>query len=194
MFTTSPLSLQEPSPLGFSACQVLAFVEGEQSAAFNWLQTEGFSYGPESGSGEVSTRTSAAGPARFARVDEHRSLPDCSDQVRIPVRVELATAGGALEETLTVDLIAAAADEAAITELVPSAELKGAFAFVPGTLGARRFVRLEVNLRFRPAGFAGYLIAGIGSGDPESGSVSFQPAPLACWGDIPSLSSPACRD
>src|SRR4051812_15862013 len=51
VFSTSPLSLQEPSPLGFSAGQVLALADGKQSAAFVWLEAPGFSYGPESGMG-----------------------------------------------------------------------------------------------------------------------------------------------
>lgn len=194
VFSTSPLSLQEPSPLGFSAGQVLALAEGEHSASFGWLQSAGLSYGPEGGTGQVTLQASAAGAARFARVDVHRSLPDCQDQLRIPVSAVLATAGGALDESFTVDLVAATADEAAVTALVPSAELKGAFAFVPSTLGARRFARLEVNLRFRREGSAGYLLAGIEGGDPAQGSVSFQAVPLACWGDIASLSSPACGD
>jgi len=57
VFASSPLSLQEPSPLGFSAGQVLALAEGQQSAAFGWLQTTGFSYGPESGTGQVTVAT-----------------------------------------------------------------------------------------------------------------------------------------
>jgi hypothetical protein len=194
VFASSPLSLQEPSPLGFSAGQVLALAEGQQSAAFGWLQTTGFSYGPESGTGQVTVRTSVTGPAKFARVDVRRGQSHCEDQVRIPVSVVLATAGGALDESLTVDLIATTADEAAVTALVPSAELKGAFAFVPDTLSGRRFGRLEVNLRFRARGSAGYLLAGIEGAEPAGDSVSFQALPLACWGDIPSLSSVACGD
>ncbi|MEI9938462.1 MAG: hypothetical protein WDO69_14680 [Pseudomonadota bacterium] len=193
VFATSPLSLQERSLLGFSAGQVLALAEGEQLATFDWRQTPGFAYGPESGTGQVTLRTSAAGPAKFARVDAQKSLPHCEDQVRIPVSVVLATAGGALAESFTVDLVATAVDEAAITELLPSAELKGAFAFDPGTLGGRRFGRLEINLRFHADGSAGYLLAGIESGDQAGGSASFQALPLACWGDIPSI-SPACGD
>ncbi len=173
---------------------MLALAEGEQSAAFSWLQTPGLAYGPESGTGQVTARTSAAGPAKFARVDVPRSLPHCEDQLRIPVSVALATAGGALDESFTVDLIATTADEAAVREIVPSAELKGAFAFVPGALGERRFARLEVNLLFRSEGFAGYLLAGIEGGDQAGGTVSFQALPLACWGDVRSLSSAACGD
>jgi hypothetical protein len=194
VFATSPLSLQQPSPLGFSAGQVLALAEGEHLATFGWLPSPGLAYGPESGTGQVSVRTSAAGPAKFARVDAQRGRPECQDQLRIPVSVVLATAGGALDESFAVDLVATTADEAAVTELVPSAELKGAFAFTRGTLGDRRFTRLEVNLRFRPEAFAGYLLAGIEGGDSNGGSVSSQALPLACWGDIPALSSAACGD
>jgi len=177
-----------------AAAKDRALAEGQQSAAFGWLQTTGFSYGPESGTGQVTVRTSVTGPAKFARIDVRRGQSHCEDQVRIPVSVVLATAGGALDESLTVDLIATTADEAAVTALVPSAELKGAFAFVPDTLSGRRFGRLEVNLRFLSAGSAGYLLAGIESGDAAGGSVSFQALPLACWGDIPSSFFSACGD
>jgi len=193
VFAASQLSLQEPSPLGFSAGQALALAEGQRSAAFGWLQTPGIVYGPESGAGQIMVRTSAVGPAKFARVDPSRSLPHCKDHVLIPVNVVLATAGGALEESFTVNLTAVTADEAAVTELVPSAELNGAFAFAPGALGGRRFGRLEINLRFRAEDSAGYLLAGIEGGDEASGTASFQALPLACWGDIPAL-FPACSD
>jgi hypothetical protein len=191
VLSTSLLSRDERSPLGFSAGQVLAFAEGEHSAGFNWLQAPGFSYGPESGAGNVTVQTSAVGPAKLARIDTARSQAHCEDHLRIPVSVGLASAGGALDEEFTVDLIAATADAASVKQIVPSTALTGAFAFEPGTLGERRFSRLEVNLHFGPAAFAGYLFAGIESRDDASGSASFQPLPLACWSEIPSL-SPAC--
>jgi hypothetical protein len=194
VFAMAPLSMHEPSPLGFSAGEVLALAEGAQSATFTWLQTPGFSYGPENGSGQATVRTFAVGEASFARVEVQRSAPNCQDHVRIPVSVVLETAGGALHESFPVNLIATTGDEAAITALVPSAQLKGEFAFVPSTLEGRRFARLEVNLRFSPEGTAGYLLAGIEGADQTSASVSFQALPLACWGDIPFLSSAACGD
>jgi hypothetical protein len=194
VYAMSPLRLEEPSPLGFSAGELLALAGGEQSAAFGWLQTEGLRYGPESGVGEVVVRTSTAGAARFARVDSQTSFLACQDHVRIPVRVALATASAALDESFEADLTATTVDEATVTALVPSSELKGAFAFDPATLQGRHFTRLEVNLRFTQEGFAGYLLAGIESSEPAAGSVGFQPLPLACWGDIPSLHSAACGD
>jgi hypothetical protein len=193
VFTTSELSLHEPSPLGFSAGQALALAEGERSATFSWLQSPGIAYGPESGKGQVSVRTSAAGPAQFARVDASRSLTHCQDHVQLPAYVVLATAGGAFDESFRVDLVATTPDETALTQLVPSAELNGTFAFTPSTLGQRRFGRLEINLRFRSEGSAGYLLAGIEGGDEASGTASSQALPLACWGAIPSL-FPACGD
>jgi hypothetical protein len=193
VFATSPLSLHEPSPLGFSAGQALALAEGERSAAFSWLQSPGVAYGPESGKGEVRVVTSLAGSAKFARVDASRSLLLCEDQVLIPTRIALATAGGALDESFTANLIAKTADEAMVSELVASADLNGAFAFSSATLGERRFARLEVNLRFSSERSAGYLFAGIESGGDPGGSTSFQALPLACWGESPSL-FPACGD
>jgi hypothetical protein len=188
VFATSPLSQQELSPLGFSADQALALVADPHHATFSWQQASGLTYGPETGTGEVTVEIAASGGARFARVDAARSTADCEDHVRIPVSVALVTAGGALDEVFSANLVAATADEAAITQSVPSASLRGALAFTESTLGDRRFIRLEVNLRFGRSSFAGYLLGGIESGD-DSGSKSFQPVPLACWGVIPSLAS-----
>ena len=192
VYQSGPLAAQERSPLGFSGEQLLALATGQRRAAFTWLQTPGVSYDPESGTGELTLGVSSAGPARFARVASSSSHAQCRDHVRIPVRVTLATAGGALDESFNANLIGTSADEASVLELVPSADLKGAFAFSPGTLAGRRFLRLEVNLRFRADDSAGYLLGGIEGGDSASGVASFQAVPLACWGEIPTLS--ACAD
>jgi hypothetical protein len=192
-FTTTPLSPSETSPLGFSAEQALALAEGERTATFGWLETSGVAYGPESGTGRITLRTANAGPAKLAQVNTTKSVGHCEDHVRIPVTVALATAGGAFDESFTTHLVATSADRAAVTESVPSAELGGAFAFSKDTLGSRRFLRLEINLRFGADSSAGYLLGGIEGGDAASGSTSFQAVPLACWGDIPSLSLDCAR-
>ncbi|HYQ27081.1 MAG TPA: hypothetical protein VER04_07675 [Polyangiaceae bacterium] len=189
VFVLTPLSAQELSPLGFSAEQVLALAKGEKLATFDWLETPGVTYGPESGAGQVTVDVSASGPAQFARFQESKRGAQCHDHVEIPVNVALSTAGGALDESFTTTLVATSADEAAVTQVVPAAELRGTFAFSPDTLGARRFLRLEVNLRFGAEAFAGYLFGSLESGDAASGVTSFQPVPLACWGEIPSLAS-----
>lgn len=193
VFVTSPLSPDELSPLGFSPDQALALAEGERHAAFSWRQSPGVAYGPESGTGAVTLTTTSAGPPKLARIDAEKSDASCVDHVRIPVTVALSTAGGAFDESLTTHLVATSADEAALTQMVPSAELDGAFAFSEETLGARRFIRLEVNLLFRTDASAGYLFGGIEGGDAANGVTSFQAVPLACWGDIPSLFH-ACAD
>ncbi len=190
VFITSPLAERERSPLGFSSEQVLAMVDAERSASFEWSRGSGLEYGPESGAAEVTVRIARTGAAHFARVDPDESAPHCRDHVRIPVTVDLATGGGAFDESLQATLLAESGDEASVTHVVPSAALRGAFAFAPGALGTRRFQRLEVNLRFRAEAFAGQLFAGVESGDEGGGSVSFQPVPLACWGESPSL--PPC--
>jgi len=180
---TTPLSPAELSPLGFSA-------EGEHVASFEWLREPNLAYSPESGSGEVTVRVVAQGSPRLARVDPERSAARCRDHLRIPVSIALSTAGGALDESFQDDLVAADSDVAVVTDLLPSEELKGRLAFAPGDLGERHFIRLELNLGFGPEDFAGSLLAGIESSKASAtvdGSASYQPLPLACWGDVPEL-------
>lgn len=189
-FRTTALGRDEPSPLGFAPEHVLAYAAGAHEASFDWLEDPSLSYGPEHGSSELTVELSGSGPARFARVDPERSAGPCRDQVRIPVALTLSTAGGALAESVMADLIATSADEAVVTGILPGADVKGSLAFDPTSLGARRFVRLELNLGFGPEKFAGYLLAGIEAGDSSGnagGSVSFQPLPLACWGEVAAL-------
>lgn len=187
MFSTSPLEQQETSPLGFSPEQVLGLAAGERRADINWQKTEGVAYGPETGTSQLTLRTTASGPAKLARVDLAKSADICKDHVRIPVAVTLATGGGAFDESFQGFLIAASADAASVTQTVPRNDLHGAFAFSAETLGSRRFSELQVNLSFNAEGSAGYLFGGIEGADPTGSSVSFQVVPLACWGAVPSL-------
>jgi len=193
VFVTSPLSPQEASPLGFAPEQVLALADGEHRAAFEWQQAPGVNYGPESGAGEVTVGVTATGAAQFARVQASKRGAQCDDHVLFPLRVTLSTAGGALDESFAARLRATNADEAALGEVLPAAQLHGAFAFSEETLGNGRFIRLEVNLRFGAAAFAGSVLGGIENGDAASGTTSFRPVPLACWGQSASL-TPACAD
>jgi hypothetical protein len=192
VFTLTALSDEERSPLGFSPAQVMALADGELRAGFEWSQASGLAYGPETGMSEVTVRVAQRDAAGLARIDRAESSPYCEDHVRVPVTVSLATAGGALDESLQTDLTATSPDEASVTTTVKSGELRGSFAFAPGALGSSRFIRLEVDLRLRSAEFGGRLLAGVESGDDGSGTASFRPAPLACWGDVSSL--PSCSE
>jgi hypothetical protein len=197
VFTLTALSDDERSALGFSPAQVMALADGQLRASFEWSQSSGVAYGPETGMSEVTARVAQRGTAGLARINHAESPSHCEDHVRVPVTVSLATAGGALDESLQTALTATSSDEASVTTMVPSGELRGAFAFAPGALGGSRFIRLEVDLRLRSAAFGGRLLAGLesgddGSGDDGSGTASFRPAPLACWGDFSSL--PGCSE
>jgi hypothetical protein len=184
VFTTSPLSRRDTSELGFSAESVLSLVQPEQRASFEWVPGA-VAYGPERGTGEVTVRITARGDAQLARIVSEKSADFCEDHLRIPLEVELVTAGGAFHEAFRATLVASRDDEAAVTHLIPSAALRGTFAFSPEALAARRFLRLEVNLRFAADGFAGYLFGGLQGGDEASGVASYQPVPLACWEELP---------
>jgi hypothetical protein len=194
VFATHPLAQQEPSPLGFSPEQVLVLAAGERQAEISWQQTQGVTYGPETGTSQATLRTAATGPARLAQVDRARSSgPFCEDHISIPVEVTLETSGGAFDESFSALLTATSADAASVTQIVRRAELRGAFAFSADTLGSRRFMQLEVNLRFSAESSAGYLFGGIEGSDPTGEIASYQIVPLACWGDVSPLSQ-RCAD
>lgn len=192
VFTTSPIRDDEASPLGFSPADVRSLLRAEERAKFEWRQDAVLRYGPESGEGEVTVSVRPVGSARWAQVDPANSASFCADHVRVPVKVTLETAGGAFDESFEAHLVATSADEASVLQVVPSSDLRGAFAFDPESLGTRRFSRLDVDLRFGEEAFAGQLLAGVESRNEAAGVASFQPMSLACWGDVSSL--PSCAE
>jgi hypothetical protein len=191
-FALTPLSFEETSPLGFSAADVLAFSEGEQRAPLRWLASD-VPYGPEQGPSEITARVAPQGKAEFAEPAPQQGELLCTEAVRIPVTLELSTAGGALSERVETRLEAASARQAQIVALLDSNEIRGDFAFDSVTLGERRFVRLEIALYFESGTFSGFMQGGIQDGSTGDGGVtSFRSVPLACWGDEQGPNQTAC--
>lgn len=113
------LLLEEPTSLGVSARDVLDLASGEHRETLAWLApSDGVTYGPESGTGEITIVVEPLGAARFVERapkspgsgEEGGGLllfaPDgaCPDAIELDVRLQISTAGGALNETVDTTL------------------------------------------------------------------------------------------
>lgn len=191
-FMVTELEDEETSPLGFAPAEILEFTYGQHGSELHWLSANGAAYGPESGTSAIELRVTRRGPAEFAKYDPSRDPSGrelalaCADSVRLPVTIELVTAGGAFDERFETRLEAVTRDEASFSFVLKPPALAGAFAFEEGALDPGKLVRFQFEAQFRTAANSGQIYAGIEQSSGSSGSggsVSFGLAPLACWGD-----------
>src|SRR5262245_36969972 len=136
-------SLDAPSPLGFSAQDMLALApQTELNLEWPDRAAAGVSYGPESGvtkiSIEVTPRTDKPrwndrSPKQSSSGGPEPALgtldggDGCPDQLELDVSVRLRSAGGALDEQLETTLIAQNAQFARVYQQLPPAKLGGTF-------------------------------------------------------------------
>jgi hypothetical protein len=179
------LELGQVSPLGFSAADVLRFVEGEHVTAIAWQPID-FPYGPDSGQGELTLSVENLGHARYV---DRGDAECCFAAVQVDVRVTLRTSGGALHESFVTVLEAHSADAAWLQMLVEP-PLGGSLSFDQPAPGAERFIRLEVYAHFEPNRFSGSLRAGFQDESRGAGVVGFRAPELTRWGAT--SSAPAC--
>lgn len=114
---TALASLDEVSPLGFAAADVLGFAAGEHQSPLFWREQGSDSMvevGPESGESTLSVTIShEGGEIRYVDYEPAEGEGgfaegfDCADQLEIDVMVEIGSGGGALAESIPVTLTAA---------------------------------------------------------------------------------------
>lgn len=168
-----PLDLDERTPLGVSAADLLVFVGGSHDETLAW-QDSAASFGPEHGRSAIhidieplgarfidrSPKQSSGGAGTLA-VPEIALIGDpCADSIALDVRLHLWTEGGALDETLETTLQARAGDYATGQLMLPTDMLTGSFSAqvsVPNGFVARGAPRLYVNLGFSKYGDSGQL-------------------------------------
>jgi hypothetical protein len=130
-------AFSEPvAALGFSPQALLDTISGSHVESLAWLD-EGVRYFPESGAGELTLDIQAVGaPVVVDRQPRASTLEggeialigsDCHDLLRVPVRVLISTAGGALDESVDTTLSASAADFASGSFELPLDALSGSF-------------------------------------------------------------------
>jgi hypothetical protein len=135
--TVSDVGLDEQTPLGFSADDVLAFAGGEHTVSLAWVESN-VAYGPEHGRSEITLTVEPLAAHFVARspktssgsgptIDIGTPLDGCRGSVKIDVRLGLSTQGGALAETVDTVIEASAADFASGGFSADLAMLAGSF-------------------------------------------------------------------
>lgn len=162
------LGLNEDSPLGFSAADILAFSAGTHEAAIRWNpQLPGVTLSPESGEQEITITVTASGEPRFVqpKPPENNGAEDllidiegsgCASWVEIDVDVTVETSGGALDESFEGLLRAQSPLTSSIFYGPEPDELGGEFAVaVSGDFEGFTLAQLGLNIRFSPYGAGG---------------------------------------
>jgi hypothetical protein len=138
-----PLSLEEGTELGFSAAQVLGWASGEHRESLLWRE-QGQSFGPEQGRSELTLTVEPLGARFIDRAPKQRSdgseegpaialaeigyeSDPCADSIALDVRLGIATAGGALAESVETTLHARARDVLTGNVTLPLDQLSGSF-------------------------------------------------------------------
>lgn len=129
----------EQTPLGFSAADVLGWIEGTRTAPLAWkAETDqsvasAISVAPEEGASSIElTIESGDGSIRFverAAGSGGEDLPGlaCSDTLELDVRVQVTTANGALRDVFDGQMVMGAAQHAELTLRLEPSELEGSF-------------------------------------------------------------------
>lgn len=103
--------------LGFSAADVSALALGSHRSTLQWLEDDGYPFGPEHGTTSLDIDVSErAAPRLLVRTDARAGVPsgsECKSRIEADLRVKLRSSGGALDETIDVTLRAERAEEAA---------------------------------------------------------------------------------
>jgi hypothetical protein len=161
------LGLNEDSPLGFSAADILAFSSGTRQETIRWNpQLPGVALSPESGEQEVTITVTASGEPRFVQPKPRESngaedllidIEDgCFSWVEIDVDVTVETSGGALDESFEGVLRAHSPLTSSIFYGPAPDELGGDFAVaVSGDFEGFTLAQLGLNIRFSPYGAGG---------------------------------------
>ncbi len=124
------------SELGFSPQEVLTYVVGEHRETLAWLESSGVTHTAGTGRTEISLNVEANGAPRLVRREpapragggEIGIVPgQCADSLEIPVRIQVATEDGVLDEVAETVLQVAAVEVARGRVAFDVAELAGSF-------------------------------------------------------------------
>jgi hypothetical protein len=189
--SSRPVPVDEQTSLGFSAQQVLEFVEGEQQETLTWHAQPLASYGPESGEQQATlTVTRRDTPIRLVqyRADtggaEIAIGSDCSDALAIDVHVALRTAGGALDESFDATLVARSSRKVSIYQRLDHKNLGGSFAITQFHQPRFRVAQMHLAVTWTPFGTTGALNVVFEQPSEDGTAVGSGPGtgPLASWG------------
>ncbi len=161
-YVPTVVDLDEVTPLGFTAQEVLETALGSHTTPFFWKQG-GHEYGPESGASELTLELGAPAQARFMKGTPKETTfeiaVDCPDRVEVDVEVHASTQGGALDETFVGPIHASTPNLATLNHSFDVEALNGSFAFDPESLGASTVIAFRLNAVISEFGLSGGLDA-----------------------------------
>jgi hypothetical protein len=188
--SSRPVQVDEQTSLGFSARQVLAFVEGEHEETLTWHPSSLASYGPESGEHQATLAvTRRDTPIRLVKFTADTGGAEigignaCSDALAIDVHVALRTDGGALDESFDATLVARSGRKVSIFQRLDHEKLGGSFAVTQFHQPRFRVAQIDLAITWTPFGTSGALNV-VFEQPSEDGTAIGNPAmgPLATWG------------
>ncbi len=200
--SSRPVQLNEQTALGFSAAEVLTFVEGTHQETLTWHPHSLASYGPESGEHQLTlTVTRRSTPIRLTQftVDtggtEIGIDGNCSDALAIDVRVALQTDGGALDESFDTTLFVRSSRKVSLFHRLDHEQLGGSFEITEIRQPRSRLAQLDLSATLTPFGTSGGLNGvieqssadgtAIGAGPGQGPFASWGPASCGHWGGDP---------
>jgi hypothetical protein len=156
--TILEIDVDDETALGFAPRRLLELASGPHTAPLHWLANEDFSFGPEEGVGSVTLEvTSTEAPPRYADSEpkEGESGVDCRDWIELDVMLSVQSAGGALDESVLVTLIATDAYVTRFDASIDPEMLGGTFAFDEGSLDGVTLEELSLQGIFSQYGTSG---------------------------------------
>ena len=173
--------------LGATPDDVLAMALGSHTETLTWHAQDIASYGPESGEHELVINVASRGAARVVKyVPDDNGVAefggDCGEQLELPVRVDLSSDGGALDEHFDATLVARSALSASLHYAPSPTALGGSFAITTVHRPGFTLAQVDLSVAFTRFGSSGSFdgVFEIRSND----SVGAAPGngPLASWG------------
>lgn len=187
--TSAEVQLDERTALGFSAREVLAFVEGTHEETITWHPQTNASIGPESGQHHLTITITRKG--ELPRVT-HYDLDtndahiggDCQDALEVDANLQVQTDEGALNENIDITVRAYNSRIVSLFLHPRPAELGGTFR-VQAQQSGLTLVQLDLLLQFTAFGVSGELgaVLGMHLDDASGGATAAASSqPLATWG------------
>jgi len=189
--------VDEVSPLGFAAADVLAIAAGEHTTPMVWAEPfdDGpilVEFGPESGESELTaTITHEGGEIRHivSTPEEGEGWDDemeeyCPDYMAIDVSLRLVSQGGALDENVDAVLIAVTPAYSTIYEELALDEIQGSFEITRYEPEDMKLTPMVVSIGLSKFGMTGSAVGGVeieGGGDGGDSWVGFGQVDYAAW-------------
>ena len=162
-------SIDEVSPLGFSAADMLALAVGQHASGARWGHDEASSasveFTPAAGDTAVTVDLRySGGEVRFIEADE-LLLYDfaCNDRLEVDIELDLATADGALAERIVAPQQARNPEVVTLSQRIAGGELAGTLDFTV-THPPDAATELAVRLGISPGNLSGGVAVAFGEG------------------------------